>query len=186
MLKIKSISAKVITIGLALTLTALAADTNLEARTSKVTATFKQEGVAVEVPFLKFSGRISYDAKNPAAASAAIDVQTASLDIGDEAYNEEVRRKEWFDSAKYPLATFRSTAIKAGTAGKLNATGNLTVKGKVLSITVPITVKPTATGNVFDGSFVFSRSAFGIGDPIWNDVVDDKVIIRFQLVSTGS
>lgn len=185
MIKFGSLSTKIIALGLAFSLTALAADSNIDARSSEITATFKQEGVAVEVPFLQFNGQITYDAKNPATAAAAIDVVTGSLDIGDEDYNAEVRRKEWFDSAAYPTATFRSTAIKVGTTGKFDATGKLTIKGKALIITVPITVQTTGTGNVFDGSFAFSRSAFSIGDPIWKDAVDDKVTVRFHLVSAN-
>lgn len=172
-------------LALAISLTALAADTNVDAQKSKVTATFKQEGVPVDAPFLKFSGRIVYDPKNVGAATAVLDVETGSFDIGDEAYNAEARKKEWFDSGSFPKASFRSTAIKPGAAGKFDATGTLTVKGKVLTITVPISVQTIAGGSAFDGSFVMSRKAFGIGSPDWEGVLDDKVNVRFHLVSTG-
>ena len=66
---------------------------------ASVTATFRQQGVAVENPFTRFSGKISYDAKNVATATAVIEVETASLDIGDPGYNAEVAKKSWFDSA---------------------------------------------------------------------------------------
>lgn len=164
-------------------LSALAADTGIDATKSSIVATFKQENVPVDAPFKRFSGQISYDPANAAAATAALEVETGSLDIGDEAYNAEVRKKSWFDSASFPKATFRSTAIKAGAAGRFDATGTLNVKGKALTITVPITVQKAAGGTAFDGSFVLSRKAFGIGDPAWEDVLDDKVTVRFHLVS---
>ena len=166
-------------------LTALAADNNIDAAKSTLIATFKQEGVPVDAPFKTFSGRIVYDPANVAAASAALDVDTASLDIGDDAYSAEVRKKAWFDSAAFPKATFRSTAIKAGAAGHFDATGTLTVKGKALTVTVPLTTQNVAGGTAFDGSFAISRKAFGIGDPAWNDVLDDSVKVRFHLVSSN-
>jgi polyisoprenoid-binding protein YceI len=166
-------------------LTALAADNNIDAAKSTLIATFKQEGVAVDAPFKTFSGRIVYDPANVAAASAALDVDTGSLDIGDEAYSAEVRKKVWFDSAAFPKATFRSTAIKAGAAGHFDATGTLTVKGKALTVTVPVSMQNGAGGTAFDGSFAISRKAFGIGDPTWNDVLDDNVKVRFHLVSSN-
>jgi len=162
-----------------------AGDSNLDAAKSTVVATFKQEGVPVDAPFKTFSGRIVYDPANPAAAMASLDVTTGSLDIGDEAYNAEVRKKSWFDSATYPKATFRSTTIKPGGAGRFDATGALTVKGKVQTITVPVTVQAAEGASAFDGNFVISRTAFGLGDPAWNDVVDDKVTVRFHLLSSG-
>ena len=161
----------------------MAAEVNVGPATkSTVTATFKQEGVAVENPFTRFSGKISYDAKNVAAATASIDVETASLDIGDPAYSAEVAKKSWFDSATYPKAVFRSTAIKAVAANRFDATGTLTIKGKVQTLTVPVTVAATPAGNAFDGAFTISRKAFGIGDPIWEESLDDKVVVKFHLV----
>ena len=149
---------------------------------STLTATFKQEGVAVESPFTSFKGVINFDPKNVAAGSAVIDVDMASLDLGDPGYNAELRKKSWFDSAGFPRGVFKSTAIKAVSATRFDATGTLTIKGKVLTITVPVAMSTTAAGPVFDGSFVMSRKAFGIGDPVWEDTVDDKVTVKFHLV----
>lgn len=185
MFRITSARARIGAAALFFALTALAADSNIDAAKSTVIATFKQENVPVDAPFKTFSGRIVYDPANAAAATASLDVDTGSLDIGDEAYNAEVRKKNWFDSGAYPKATFRSTAIKPGAAGRFDATGTLTIKGKAQTITVPITVKAAAGANAFDGSFVMSRAAFNIGDKAWNDVVDDKVTVRFHLVSSG-
>lgn len=166
-------------------LTAIGADTNIDAAKSTIIATFKQEGVPVDSPFKKFTGRIVYDPAAIATASAELEVDMTSLDIGDDAYNAEVRKKAWFDSATFAKATFRSTAIKAGAAGHFDATGTLTVKGKAMMVTVPITAQSIAGGTAFDGNFAISRKAFGIGDPAWNDVLDDSVKVRFHLVSSN-
>ena len=149
---------------------------------STLSATFKQAGVAVESPFTAFKGVIDYQANNVSASTAMIEVDMASLDIGDEAYNAELRKKPWFNSTTFPKGVFKSTAIKASAPGKFNATGTLTIKGRVLTISVPVTVRTTAMGNTFDGSFVISRKAFGIGDPIWEEALDDKVMVKFHLV----
>jgi len=164
---------------------ALAAVNNLDSAKSTITATFTQAGVPVESPFKTFTGRIVYDPANVAASSAELEVVTGSLDIGDEAYNEEVRNKQWFDVATYPKATFKSTAIKTTGQGRFDATGILTVKGKAHTITVPITAKTSKDGLSFDGKFTLSRKAFGLGDPLWEEVLEDKVGVQFRLVSSG-
>jgi polyisoprenoid-binding protein YceI len=149
---------------------------------STVTATIRQAGVEVESPFTKFSGRIVYDAGNVAGASAVVEVETGSFDFGDEAYNAEVRKKSWFDSTAFPKAKFQSTSIKPGTPGSFVATGQLTLKGRVQTVSVPVKVTATGGRQVFDGSFAISRKAFAIGDPAWEDTVDDKVTLKFHLV----
>jgi polyisoprenoid-binding protein YceI len=160
-----------------------AAEMNVGPKTrSTVIATFKQEGVAVDTSFTRFSGKISYDPQKVAAATVLVEVETASFDIGDPAYNAEVAKKAWFDSATYPKAVFRSTAVKPLAARKLEATGTLTLKGKVQTITVPVTVGTTPAGTTFDGAITISRKAFGIGDPIWEGVLEDKVAVKFHLV----
>jgi polyisoprenoid-binding protein YceI len=169
--------------GLVLSGVVLAADFNIGAAGgNKVTATFRQEGVEVENPFTKFTGRITYDPARVEASTAMFEVDTASFDIGDPGYNAEVRKKSWFDSATYPKAKFQSTSIKAGAAGAFTATGQLTLKGRVQTLSVPVKVSAAPKGGfVFDGSFAISRKAFGIGDPVWEGVVDDKVTIKFHL-----
>jgi polyisoprenoid-binding protein YceI len=149
---------------------------------STLTATFKQQGVAVENPFTRFSGRVDYDPKNVGAATAQIEVDMASYDIGDPLYSAELAKKAWFDTAAHPKGTFRSTAIKPVSATRFDATGTLTLKGKSQTITVPVTVKDGAPGPSFDGNFTISRKAFGIGDPVWEDSVDDQIVIKFHLV----
>jgi polyisoprenoid-binding protein YceI len=162
---------------------ALAANSGINAAKSTVIATFRQENVPVDAPFKKFSGTITYDATKPESSSAQITVDMGSLDIGDPGYNAEVRKPSWFDSAKFPVGTFASTAIKAVDATHFEATGTLTIKGKALPLVVPITYARTGATESFDGTFAISRKALGIGDPGWADVLDDKVQVRFHLLN---
>ena len=150
---------------------------------SSIRATFRQEAVPVEAPFQRFTGTIVYDPARPAAATAALDVETGSFDIGDPAYNAEVAKPAWFDAAKHPRATFRSTAVKPTGPGRFTATGVLNIKGRALTINVPIVVRKSGKTTTFDGSFELSRKSFGIGDPLWDDVLEDKVLVTFHLVT---
>jgi len=146
-----------------------------------LTATFKQAGVAVENPFTRWSGQIDYDPANVGAATAQIDVEMGSYDIGDPMYGAELAKKSWFDTATHPRGTFRSTAIKPVSATRFDATGTLTLKGKSQTVTVPVTVGGSASAPTFSGSFNISRKAFGIGDPVWDGTVDDQILIKFNM-----
>jgi polyisoprenoid-binding protein YceI len=167
---------------LAISLTAIAAADRLIDPKSTLSATFTVEKVPVESPFHKFTGHIDYDPANPAASKGSLEVQTASMDIGSPDYNEEVQGKKWFDAAHFPKGTFVSTAVLAKGPGKLQATGNLTLKGKTAPITVLITVSKAGALTQFDGAFDISRKAYGIDDPQWNDVLEDNVKVKFRLL----
>jgi polyisoprenoid-binding protein YceI len=154
----------------------------IDAGKSSIIATFRQENVPVDAPFKRFSGHIDYDPNQPNASKAAIEVTTASIDLGSEDYNSEVRQKAWLDSGTYPTATFISTAVKPGAAGHFDASGVLTLKGKTQTLSVPVSVAKSGTATSFDGELTISRAYFGIGDKDWNDVLDDKVRVKFHII----
>jgi len=159
-----------------------AANPSIDPAKSSIVATFRQENVPVDAPFKRFNGRIDYDPAQPAAAKAAIEVTTGSLDLGSDDYNGEVQKKAWLDSGTYPTSTFISTAIKPGAPGHFDATGVLTLKGKTQTLTVPVTVGKAGAATSFEGELQVSRSFFNIGDKEWNDVLDDRVRVKFHFV----
>ena len=170
---------------LAVTLAASAAPLKTDTAKSAITATFKQMNVPVEAKFRTFNARLDYDPAKPAAASAAIDIDTASLDVGDPDMNKEVAKKDWFNSAQFPKATFVSSAIKPAGAGKLNVTGKLTIKGKSANVTFPATVRAQGGKQLFEGALPIRRLAYNIGDGEWKDtsMVADEVVIRFRVLA---
>ncbi len=153
---------------------------------SSVGAVFKQLNVPVEAKFKKFSALIDFDPAKPAAAKATVEIDVGSFDLGDPDYNKEVLKKEWFNAAQFPKATFVSTAIAPGAAGKLTVTGKLTIKGKTSDVNFPLTLKQEAGHQVFDGSLPIKRLTYAIGDGEWKDtaVVADEVIIKFHVVAS--
>jgi len=164
----------------------LAADGAVNSAASSIVATFLQEHAAVDASFRNFSGTISYSAARPQDTTATLLVDVASLDLGDADASAELRKPAWFDSARYPQATFHSSGVKPGAGGHFDVTGTLTIKGHSQVITVAIALQPGAGGNAFDGSFELSRRAFGIGDPTWDSVLDDRVRVRFHLLAAGA
>jgi len=152
---------------------------------STVTATFKQMNVPVDAKFKKFTAAIDYDAAKPDAAKATVEVETASMDLGDPEYSKEVTKKEWFNAAQFPKATFVSSSIKPAGAGKLAVTGKLTIKGKTTDVSFPLTVKADGKNQVFDGAVPIKRLAYNIGEGEWKDtgMVADEVTIKFHVVA---
>lgn len=163
-----------------------AAGAALDAGRSRVEAEFTQIGVPVTAPFTRIDGGIEFDPARPAAATARIEIETASFDIGDEAYNAEVRKTAWFDCAKYPKAVFVAAGLTASGPNRYQISGTLSLKGRDQMLRVPVRVEHAAGSTVFDGVVPISRKAFDIGDPSWADVVEDTVKVKFHIVVPAS
>ncbi|MBY0239021.1 MAG: YceI family protein [Burkholderiaceae bacterium] len=170
---------------LGLSLAASAAVLKTDAAKSSVSATFKQMNVPVESKFKKHNIVIDYNDKSPEASKATVEIDTASLDLGDADMNKEVAKKEWFNSSQFPKATFTSTSIKSAGAGKLTVTGKLTIKGKAADVSFPLNVKADGKNQIFDGALPIKRLAFSIGEGEWKDtsMVADEVTIKFHVVT---
>jgi polyisoprenoid-binding protein YceI len=166
-------------------LTAAAVPLKTDAAHSSVSATFKQMNVPVESNFKRFNAQIDYDPAHPENASAKVDIDTASLDMGQADYNKEIAKKEWFNSAQFPKASFVSSSIKPAGAGKLAVTGKLTIKGKTQDVSFPISVKAQGAQQVFEGQLPIHRLAFNIGEGEWKDtsMLADDVVIKFRVAA---
>ena len=156
----------------------------IDAARSSVSATFRQMGVPVEGKFGKFTGQVRYDPAAPGSAQAGVEVDVASFDLGDAQYNQEVRGQDWFDTARFPRATFVSSGVKPVAGGRLQVAGKLTIKGRTVDVNVPLSVRAESGATWFEGSVPIRRLAFGIGEGEWKDtaLLADEVIVKFKLV----
>ncbi|CAN5194081.1 YceI family protein [soil metagenome] len=172
-------------VALCLALPLIAAPLKTDAAKSAITIVFKQIGVPVEAKFKKFTAQIDFDAAKPEAAKANIDIDVTSFDLGDADMNKEVLKKEWFNAAQFPKATFASTAIKSVGNGTFQVSGKLSIKGKSVDVAIPLTIKKEGSNQVFEGTLPIKRLAFNIGEGDWKDTgtVADEVLIKFRVVA---
>lgn len=156
----------------------------LRPQQSSITFVSKQMGVPVEGNFKKFAAQIAVHPAKPEAGTARIDIDLGSIDTGSAEADEEVAGKAWFDSKKYPAASFTSSSISSLGNGRYEVLGKMSIKGKTLEIKAPFTLKQEADTLIIDGQFPLKRLDFGIGSGIWSDtsVVADDVQIRFHFV----
>ena len=97
---------------------AIAAALKTDPAKSSVSAVFKQLNVPVEAKFKKFQAQIDFDNAKPETSKANVEIDINSFDLGDAEYNKEVLKKEWFNGAQFPKATFINSALNPGDNGK--------------------------------------------------------------------
>jgi polyisoprenoid-binding protein YceI len=154
---------------------------------SEIAFTTRQMGVPVEGKFGKFTAQVALDPKKPETGTVAFTIDTASARFGSAELDAEVPKATWLNVAKFPQASFQSTAIKAAGAGKFEVAGKLTIKGATQNVVVPVQVAQAGGNSTATGTFVIKRLAFKVGDGDWNDtsLLADDVQIRFKLQLTG-
>jgi len=163
-----------------------AAAASIDANRSSLSATFRQMNVPVEGAFKRISGDVVFDVARPQDARAALDIDLASFDLGPgtEDYAVETRRKDWFDTTRFPRATFTLAGARALGGDRFEARGKLSLKGRVLDLVANVVRRSESGVQVFEGQLPIRRLAFGIGEGEWRDpsVVADEVVVRFRLV----
>ncbi|EXI82271.1 MAG: hypothetical protein AW10_00719 [Candidatus Accumulibacter appositus] len=159
--------------------------TQFQADKSTLQFVSKQMGVAVDGHFKKFSATLAFDPAKPAAATARLELDLASIDAGSADADGEVVGKPWFNVKQFPTATFLSTAIRPLGGDKFELVGKLTIKGKTQDVSAPLSFRQEGGNGVFAGAFVLKRLDFGVGDGIWSDVsaVANEVQIKFHIVA---
>ena len=122
-------------------------------------------------PFANFGqvdGTLVYDADDVAASNVQVTLPLAGLDSFVPKFDEHLRSEDFFDAAKYPAATFRSTKVEAAGEGRLKVTGDLTIKDNTRSVVLDVVLNKAGERHGraaigFDASASLKRSEFGLG-----------------------
>lgn len=136
--------------------------------------------------FLDYAGTIQWDKDAPEKSAVEATIRTASLDMGDATWDEHMKGEKFFDVAKFPVMTFKSTAIEKTGDATANITGDLTIKGVTKPVVLATTLNkqgPHPFANKdwlgFSATTTIKRSDFGMGEAI--PLVGDEVQIRIEV-----
>ncbi|MBT0568973.1 YceI family protein [Curvibacter sp. CHRR-16] len=154
---------------------------------SEIAFVSKQMGVPVEGHFKKFDAQLNFDPAKPATSKIAFTVDVASATLGVKETDAELPKSVWFNTAKFPQATFQSTSIKGLGGGKFEVAGKLSIKGASSDVVVPVTLTQSGANTTATGSFAIKRLTYKIGEGEWADtsMVADDVQVKFKLALTG-
>lgn len=103
---------------------------------SAITFGIKHMGIStVHGRFAIKDGVIELDPTNVADSSVTADIDVTSVDTGVAARDTDLKSPHFFETDKYPMATFKSTRIVSA-GGGYDVTGDLTLHG----VTKPVTL----------------------------------------------
>jgi polyisoprenoid-binding protein YceI len=134
---------------------------------------------STEGAFTTFDGALTFPPGAPERGSVTIHVSPGSIDTAIAARDDHLRTADFFEIARFPLATFKSTglALTGGTNGKL--TGLLTLHGVTQPVSLDVTLQtPDRNGErlAFSAEGKLKRSAFGMSG--FEGVIGDDVTLK--------
>ena len=133
--------------------------------------------------FQDFSGQIDYTG-NVEQSRVNLTIKADSITADDAKLTQHLKTADFFDVAKFPEATFVSTAIKPGgeKGASHTVTGNLTMHGVTKSITFPATIAVTPDVASVDANFSINRKDFGINYAgAADNLIRDDVVLKLNV-----
>jgi polyisoprenoid-binding protein YceI len=100
----------------------------------------------VKGEFSKVSGKAQLDESDLSKSSVEMTIEVASVDTRDEKRDAHLKSADFFDAAKFPTITFKSTKVVAGKDGAVTVTGDLTMRG----VTKPVTLEGSISKTIVD------------------------------------
>ena len=138
--------------------------------------------------FGDFSGQVDYTG-NPETSRVNITIKADSITTDTPDLTKHLKTADFFDVAKFPEASFVSTAIKPGgeNGATHTVTGNLTMHGVTKAVTFPATINVTPDAATVESSFSINRKDFGINYAgAADNLIRDNVVLTLHIRATKS
>lgn len=100
----------------------------------------------VKGQFSQVQGTVEYDEKAPAKTTVEAILPASTVDTRQEKRDAHLKSPDFFDVAKYPNLTFKSTSVKAAGKGHFKVAGDLTIHG----VTKPVVLDTEVTAPAKD------------------------------------
>lgn len=133
--------------------------------------------------FSNVSGTLNLDTQHPASSKLSVTIPVDTVQTTSTKLNEELKGDQWFDTTKFPNATFESTSVRINGRNDATVTGNLTLHGVTKPETLQVHFigagvnaldKKYTTG--FEATGTIKRSDFGV--KMYVPYVSDDVQLR--------
>jgi polyisoprenoid-binding protein YceI len=139
--------------------------------------------------FKEITGQIVVDNEKPENSSVHVNIPLSSINTNVKALDEHLLAADFFDAAKFPTATFKSTKVETSDKKNFKITGDLTIKGITKPVVLDAVLNKQAEHPMakipaigFNATTSFDRSAFGVGAYVPN--VGDKITLNITTEAT--
>jgi len=138
--------------------------------------------------FAEFKGSITVDRDNLENSSVEAVIEVGSLNTLNDHRDADVKSPGYFDAAKYPEMTFKSTSWKKTGDNMFDVTGNLTIRDTTKEVVLKVTLLGFGPGMMgaqlsgWEASTTILRKDFGVNGPaMLGKALGDEVVISISV-----
>ncbi len=155
----------------------------------------RQQGAEVPGSFERFEAEILFDPADLENSRISVEIDVTSISTGYSDRDQMLNSASFFETATWPRAIFRSTAITAAGEGGYEAAAELTMRDVTKAVTLPFTLvieddpaDPARELAHAQGELPVLRLDYGIGQGDWasTSTVADEVVITIDLRASRS
>jgi polyisoprenoid-binding protein YceI len=129
--------------------------------------------------FENFTGEVDFNENDPAKSTVSVEIDTNSINTRDPQRDGHLKSPDFFNSAEFPVATFKSTRMEKVNDSHGKIYGILTIRG--VSHEVVLTTEYAGQSKMwgktsagFSASTRINRKDFGLN---WNQVLESGGIL---------
>lgn len=159
----------------------------IDAHHTQVSFTYSHFGFSNPTGRLEdIKGTVVVDQADWAKSSVEVTLPLSGLHTGVAALDEHLKKPDFFDAAKYPDITFKSTKVAKTGEKTFDISGDLTVHGVTKPVTLHARINKIGENKMiasqtagFDADTTLKRSDFGMG--AYAPAVSDEVHVHITL-----
>lgn len=190
----KPVKTAIVVFALMGTVSAFAADKySFDKKHTEIRFNWNHLGISTQsARFMGFDGTFMIDQENPNNSSVEVSFDSNSIKSADAGFDVILASPRFFDAAKFPKSTFKSTSVKQTGKSFAEITGDLTIKGITKSVTLEaellfmgqhplgkyIANYKGVTYTGFKAKAQILRSDFGLGE--FAPLTSDRIIVEIN------
>ncbi len=171
---------------------AFAAKYSIDATHTQVEFTYSHFGFSnITGRFDQVTGEFDLNTENLAKSKISVVIPISSMSTGVDKLDTHLQSADFFDAAKYPTASFKSTMVHVVSDKELHVMGDLTIHGVTKPATLNVIVNKIAEHPMrktpsagFDAVTTIKRSDFGVG--AYAPAVSDEVTINITMEASAA
>ena len=128
------------------------------------------------------SGSLTFDADGALSGASAV-LDPKHIDTKDQDRDVDLQSGDWFDAARFPRWTFKSTSVESAPGGASKIAGLLTIHGQSVPVVLAVQSSGSGASRAYIATTHVDRHAFGMARTTYDALVGADIAIELRVVA---